>query len=314
MAVAVKRDLHNSLRDQDVYAWQGAGLEKAIEIRCAELCEPVQFNTLGLVKPVADFFESFGNALLLFVEERLAQDQKHPVAVGDQDVMEQFAQLLVFAGRFVLLNGAQEAGVCPPLVPDQFIDHRHHGSQSIKRSRGFAGSVLSDAGCDPVLEENQVEEAIEFVPDLAQVADALEAEVLEEVQGGPVFRVHACDHRVFAGNPRLHNERFQEQRSDAVAAKFGGYVDGAFHGVAITGPGTEIAETAEAADTPAVGGDKNRVVLLKACAPPGDAVGDAGRAVAVDGGGVGEDIVVDCGDLFEVGLDSFADLHAFSRC
>ena len=43
--------------------------------------------------------------------------------------------------------------------------------------------------------------------------------------------------------------------------------------------------------------------------PPGDAIGNAGRLIIVDGGRVGQDVVLNRGDLFEIGLYGIANLH-----
>lgn len=90
-------------------------------------------------------------------------------------------------------------------------------------------------------------------------------------------------------------------------------MNGAFNGKAVTRPGAEIAEAGEAVDLLVIDGDEYRVVLFGAGAPPGEAIFETGRAVVVDGGGIGEDVVVDCGDLFEVGLGGIANVHGGSR-
>ena len=54
-------------------------------------------------------------------------------------------------------------------------------------------------------------------------------------------------------------------------------------------------------------------MLVEARTPPCDALGEGRRTIIVDGSGVGEDVVVDGSDFFEVGGDGVADLHGYPR-
>ena len=179
--------------------------------------------------------------------------------------------------------------------------------------RTVSVSIVTDSRRDPVLQQDEVEKAIELETDFTEMTDALEAEALEESEGGGIFGVDTGDHGVFAGLACIGNEGFEQERSHALPAKAGGNVHGALDGIAVAGPRTKIAVASEAAEMLTVGCHEHGVVLHHAHAPPGDAIGNAGGTVVVNRGGVGKNVVVDRGDLFEVRLDCIPDLHAIPR-
>ena len=175
--------------------------------------------------------------------------------------MEESAKFWIFSGGFVLLDGAEEVIVGPPFVADELVHEGKHGRNvaddsptifplrknryvDTKISRSF-GAV--DAGSKPVLEENQIEEALEFVADLGKIAYALESDALKEREGGCVFGVDAGNHGVLAGEFCSFDEGVEEERTDSLASIRGSDMDSAFHGVTVTGPGTEIAEAGKPA-------------------------------------------------------------------
>jgi hypothetical protein len=49
-----------------------------------------------------------GNPPFLFVDEGLVEREQQPVAVRDEDVVEEFAEFPVVGGRAVQFNGAQK--------------------------------------------------------------------------------------------------------------------------------------------------------------------------------------------------------------
>jgi hypothetical protein len=131
------------------------------------------------------------------------------------------------------------------------------------------------------LQKDEIEESVKLVTNLAEMADALEAESLKKTERRGVFRVDAGDHRVLAGLACMRDERVEQKRTDALSAQPGCDVHGSLDRVAIAGPGAEIAVATEAADTLALYCDEDGEVLLDARVPPGNAIGNARRSVVV---------------------------------
>jgi len=69
----------------------------------------------------------FGDAAFFFVDEGLTEGEEQPVAIGDEDVVEEFAEFGVFSGGLMLLDRPQKVEVGPPLVADELIDECQHG-------------------------------------------------------------------------------------------------------------------------------------------------------------------------------------------
>ena len=99
----------------------------AIEFFGCGAREPIQLDALGLGELGHEDGVGIGDALFLFVDEGFAEDEKSPVAVGDEDVVEEFAEIRVFCGRLMLTSDAKKVGVCPPFVPDELVNQEQHG-------------------------------------------------------------------------------------------------------------------------------------------------------------------------------------------
>ncbi len=114
--------------------------------------------------------------------------------------------------------------------------------------------------------------------------------------------------------PRLlrdGNEGEEELFADAVAAVGGVEVDGVFDGEAVAGPGAEVAEGGVACYFFFDFGYEDGVAGMRAAVEPGEAVFEGDGEVVVDGGGGGDDLVVDIEDGWDVGFDGGADEHGW---
>ena len=98
------------------------------------------------------------------------------------------------------------------------------------------------------MQEDEVEESVEFESNLAEVGGADESKSLEEAKRCDIIRIDAGDHGVLAENFRALGDGFEELGADALAAGFGMDVNGAFHGEPVAGPGAEVAKAGEACD------------------------------------------------------------------
>ena len=171
------------------------------------------------------------------------------------------------------------------------------------------GGVL---GLENLLEEEQVEPAVELVTYLAEVGYALEAEGFVEVDGDGVFCVDAADHGVFSEALGDGDEGEDELLTDAFAVVGVVDVDGVFDGEAVAGPGAEVAEGGVACYFSFDFGYENGVARMGAAAEPGEAVFEGDGKVVVDGGGGGDDVVIDIEDDWDVGFDGWADEHGWA--
>ena len=88
---------------------------------------------LGLGELRREGAVGLGDAFLMIVDKRLTEGEEEPVAVSDEDVVEEFAEFRIFGGGRAQVDGAEEVGISPPLVADQLIDQGKHG-------RNLAGS------------------------------------------------------------------------------------------------------------------------------------------------------------------------------
>jgi len=159
------------------------------------------------------------------------------------------------------------------------------------------------------LQQDEVEITIEFEADFAQMRNAFESESLEKAKRSGVFRVDPGDHGVFAKSSRTGNDLFQQRGADAAAARVRVDMNSPFDRKTITGPGAEVAEGCKALNLFFVCGDEEGVALIEPSAPTRQPFLDCGGAIVVDCGGVGEDFVVNCGDLFKICFNSVSNLH-----
>ena len=80
----------------------------------------------------------------------------------------------------------------------------------------FCAPCLFSCGWrDPVLEEDEIENAIEFVADFAEMGDAFEAEALKETERSGVLCVDSGDHCVFAGDRGQRDQGLQKSGADS---------------------------------------------------------------------------------------------------
>jgi hypothetical protein len=91
------------------------------------MIEPIEFELLCCGELSGEGCVGFRNALFLLVDEGLTEGEEKPVAVGDEDVVEEFAEFRVIGGRHVLLNRAKEICIGPPLVSDELGHQGNHG-------------------------------------------------------------------------------------------------------------------------------------------------------------------------------------------
>ena len=98
MTVAVKRHLRHGFRDRDGGAGKSARLNLAVEfLRCGAR-KPVEFELFGFGKLGSEVGVGPGKAFFLLVDEGLTEGEEKPIAVGDEDVMEEFAEFRIAGG------------------------------------------------------------------------------------------------------------------------------------------------------------------------------------------------------------------------
>ncbi len=100
------------------------------------------------------------------------------------------------------------------------------------------------------------------------MAGAFESEALEKAQRRRVFGVDPGDHDMLAEREGAGQEGIQQVGSDALSAKTGMDVNGAFDGKAISRPGAEITERCKSRNLSAVSRNQDREALRGAAAPP----------------------------------------------
>jgi hypothetical protein len=83
MAVTVESNLSHCLCDRDCGAGERARLDLSVKLGRCDAREPTEFELFGV---------GIGDALLLVVDEGLADGEEEPVAVGDEDVVEKLAE------------------------------------------------------------------------------------------------------------------------------------------------------------------------------------------------------------------------------
>jgi hypothetical protein len=125
MPLGVKAYLQNCLQDRNVDSQsRGTGLQFAFEVRIARIGKPLGFEPFGLVESIEDIGEILGDLHFVFAIEGMTENVEEPEAIGKQDVVEDLVKFPVVSGGGMLLDGAQQVGVGPPFVPDQFVNHR----------------------------------------------------------------------------------------------------------------------------------------------------------------------------------------------
>ena len=164
------------------------------------------------------------------------------------------------------------------------------------------------------MQEHEVEEAVELVSHFAQMADALESEAFEKAQRRLVFGVDPRDHNVLAEREGNGEDSLQQIGPDALSARIEMNVNGAFDRESIARPCAKICEGCKPRNVSAIGRDEHGEALRSAAASPRDPFLNGCRTVVVYRRGMGENLVINRRDLFEVGLDCVADLHVHLRC
>jgi hypothetical protein len=183
MPLTVQRDLQHRLRNRDCNVGQSTRVERPLEIRISIPGEPIQLHLFGRSKAFDNFSVRARNPFFGFIDKGLVECKQQPISVGDENMVEEFAEFSVFGGRGVLFNRAQKVEVGPPLVTDKLVDHVSHGVNLPDR----LFSLLAGARRNPVLEQDKVQEAVEFIADFGKIPGALEAEPLEKCEGDRVF-------------------------------------------------------------------------------------------------------------------------------
>jgi hypothetical protein len=91
VALAVKSNLNHGLCDRDGGARQGAGLDLPVKFLGRSAREPIEFEVFGLGEPGREGSVQIGNLLFALLNEGLTEDEENPVAVGNEDVVEELA-------------------------------------------------------------------------------------------------------------------------------------------------------------------------------------------------------------------------------
>jgi len=104
MALAMQGDLGCCLCDGDSDTGKCAGLERTVEVGWSCLGEPVQLEVLCAAELLGQGVMRVGDDSFVCVDEGLAEREKQPVTVGDEDVVEELAEFRVFRGGLVVLD------------------------------------------------------------------------------------------------------------------------------------------------------------------------------------------------------------------
>jgi len=146
----VEGNLSHGLRDGDGSVGKRARLDLAVEFGLGCASEPVEFQLFGRGEVGSECGVGFRDAFLLLVDKRLAEGEKQPVAVGDEDVVKELAKFSVFRGGRMLMDRAEQAGIGPPFVADELADQGKHGRNvadnptSQNRDTGHSKSAASN--------------------------------------------------------------------------------------------------------------------------------------------------------------------------
>jgi hypothetical protein len=92
MAVTVESNLSHCLCDRDCGAGERARLDLSVKLGRCDAWEPTEFELFGVAELVGEGGVGIGDALLLLVDEGLADGEEEPVAAGDEDVVEKLAE------------------------------------------------------------------------------------------------------------------------------------------------------------------------------------------------------------------------------
>src|SRR6185503_15445042 len=137
MPMTVEGYLSHGLCHRDGDAGKCAWLDLTIKFVLCDLREPIDFELFGISELIHESGVGFGDALLLLVDEALAKGEEDPVAIGDEDVVEEPAEFRIVEGGWVLFDGTEEVRVGPPFVADELIDEAKHGRNVAGPSRSF---------------------------------------------------------------------------------------------------------------------------------------------------------------------------------
>src|SRR5437588_8016223 len=167
-------------------------------------------------------------------------------------------------------------------------------------------------GSENSLEEHQIEPALEFPADLAEMRDLFEAELGVKLQARRIGGVDAGHHRVIAPGARKLDERPQDRGADAAAASLRSDIDRVLDRVEIGGPGAKRTVASEPGHRVPFQPDQHRKVLRALGLEPLPLRLRAARLVIVGRGGVDHGVVVDRQDGVEIAGLGFA--HLDHRC
>ena len=165
------------------------------------------------------------------------------------------------------------------------------------------------------LHEQQIEPALEFAADLAQLGGLGEAGASVQGDGGFVAGLDAGDHHVLAGFGCVIDEGGKQGAADALAVVIGVNIDRVFHGLGEAFEGAIFAVGGKAGDVGAGVGDEDGETAGGAVMKPGGSGFERGRGDGPEGGGVQDGVVGDAQDGGKIvwggGADDQAQAVAF---
>jgi hypothetical protein len=134
VALTVESNLNHGLCDRDGGAREGAGLDLPVEFLRCSARKPVEFEVFGLGELGREGGVRIGNLLFVLLVEGLTEDEENPVAVGNEDVVEELAELRMGGGGGTLIYGAEEVGVGPPFMADELGEEGKHVEDCSRRT------------------------------------------------------------------------------------------------------------------------------------------------------------------------------------
>ena len=108
MALAMQSDLGRSLSDGEGDIGKSAGLERTVEVGWGELGEPFHLEALGVDELLGESDMGFRDMLFFFVDEGLAKGKEEPIAICDENVVKELAEIRILSGGLVILDRAKE--------------------------------------------------------------------------------------------------------------------------------------------------------------------------------------------------------------
>jgi hypothetical protein len=133
MTMAVHANLNQCLGNSKTAPRNEWRLQNEGEALFPCLGQPLQLLCVGFLVLSHDLVDRLRNSGFFFFGEQAAQDQEKPESVGQNDVMEKFADFPILSGSFIVSNRSYQASICISLMVDKVLQHREHAENSNKK-------------------------------------------------------------------------------------------------------------------------------------------------------------------------------------